>query len=104
MFVAHRLRTVWDADLILVLGRGEGGEEEGGRVVESGRHAELVAKGGLYAELWKGKFSLLFFPLRHSRFLLGVYVSLRVGETQDVLTIVCGFYSARDAWRCRRAA
>jgi len=41
--IAHRLSTVVDADLILVM--------DGGRVVESGRHLELLARGGAYAEL-----------------------------------------------------
>jgi ABC-type multidrug transport system fused ATPase/permease subunit len=41
--IAHRLSTVVDADLILVM--------DGGRVVEAGRHAELLARGGAYAEL-----------------------------------------------------
>lgn len=41
--VAHRLSTIRDADLILVLERG--------RIVERGRHAELLGRNGAYAEL-----------------------------------------------------
>lgn len=44
LMIAHRLRTVMGADRILVI--------DGGRVVESGRHEELLARGGLYARLW----------------------------------------------------
>ena len=42
--VAHRLSTVQKADLILVLDKG--------RLVESGRHADLVDAGGLYQSLY----------------------------------------------------
>jgi len=42
--IAHRLSTVAGADRILVL--------SGGRVVERGRHAEMLAAGGEYAQLW----------------------------------------------------
>jgi ATP-binding cassette subfamily B protein len=42
--VAHRLQTVRHADRIAVL--------HGGRVVEEGRHDELMARGGRYAEAW----------------------------------------------------
>ena len=42
--IAHRLSTVVDADQIVVL--------EAGQVVERGTHAELLRRGGLYAEMW----------------------------------------------------
>lgn len=45
LVVAHRLHTIMSADQILVV--------DGGRIVETGRHDELVAKGGLYARLWR---------------------------------------------------
>lgn len=41
--IAHRLSTVRGADRIVVM--------EAGRVAETGRHDELLAKGGLYARL-----------------------------------------------------
>ncbi|MCC4247026.1 ABCB family ABC transporter ATP-binding protein/permease [Stappia indica] len=44
LVIAHRLSTVVNADEILVL--------EKGRIVERGRHPELLAKGGLYASMW----------------------------------------------------
>ena len=44
LIIAHRLSTVVDADQILVL--------EHGRVVEQGRHGQLLARHGTYAQMW----------------------------------------------------
>jgi ATP-binding cassette subfamily B protein len=44
LVIAHRLSTVVDAHQILVM--------EGGRIVERGTHAELMAMGGRYTQMW----------------------------------------------------
>jgi ATP-binding cassette, subfamily B, bacterial len=48
LVIAHRLSTIREADQILVI--------DDGRIVERGRHDELFASGGLYAELYRTQF------------------------------------------------
>ena len=45
LVIAHRLSTISDADMILVI--------EAGKLVEQGRHEELIARGGLYSRMWQ---------------------------------------------------
>ena len=43
--IAHRLSTIVNVDRIYVLDQG--------RIIESGRHAELISQNGQYAAMWK---------------------------------------------------
>ena len=47
VFVAHRLRTIYDSDVIIVLREGN--------VAESGTHQDLIDRDGLYSELWSAQ-------------------------------------------------
>ncbi|MBO0764809.1 MAG: ABC transporter ATP-binding protein [Hyphomicrobiaceae bacterium] len=64
LVIAHRLATILRADLIHVV--------EGGRVIESGTHAELLRANGAYARLYHLQFenedgNVVPLPLRHSK-------------------------------------
>ena len=48
LVIAHRLSTVTGADRILVM--------DAGRILERGPHAELMARGGVYADLFRSQF------------------------------------------------
>ena len=49
IIVAHRLSTIRDADIILVMKDGD--------IVETGNHSELLRQNGVYAELWNSQFT-----------------------------------------------
>ncbi|WP_212820720.1 ABC transporter ATP-binding protein [Polymorphospora rubra] len=77
LVIAHRLSTVREADEILVL--------DGGRIVERGRHDELVAAGGLYAELYRTQFAVADSPPRY------------VDDPEPIVTVPARDYVSGDA-------
>ena len=48
--VAHRLSTIQEADIILVM--------KDGNIIEQGNHSELLAQGGFYAQLYNSQFAV----------------------------------------------
>ena len=48
--VAHRLSTIQNADIILVM--------KEGKIIEQGNHEELLARKGFYAELYNSQFAV----------------------------------------------
>ena len=50
LMIAHRLSTIVDADLILVL--------RDGRIVEQGKHRDLLEKKGFYYEIYKSQYDI----------------------------------------------
>ncbi|KAF1848319.1 iron-sulfur clusters transporter-like protein atm1 [Cucurbitaria berberidis CBS 394.84] len=56
IFVAHRLRTIYDSDVIIVLREGN--------VAESGTHQQLIDSSGLYSELWSAQETMFADPIQ----------------------------------------
>lgn len=71
LMIAHRLSTVKKADLICVLDQG--------RIIETGRHDELVAKGGLYTRLHRTQFGIA-----------GTFAAPAPGEAEEATVAVGG--------------
>ncbi|KAI0129052.1 iron-sulfur cluster transporter ATM1 [Xylariales sp. AK1849] len=74
VFVAHRLRTIYDADLIIVLKEGS--------VAEMGTHKELMDRDGLYSELWSAQ-ETLFNTDGEKEVIIGDNVEPGVADSKD---------------------
>lgn len=73
--MAHRLRTIYDSDQILVL--------KDGRVAERGSHRELLDLDGIYAELWNGETFFISSDL-HSILVLTLVLAQELSLAQDM--------------------
>ena len=73
VFVAHRLRTIFDSDKIVVL--------EHGVVAEEGTHAQLLANGGTYSELWRGMKFQSMISVKLADYLAAQETSLEISRT-----------------------
>ena len=67
------MRTIYDSDKIIVL--------QGGRVAESGTHAQLINQAGVYSELWNGEF---VFPVFHGILIFDIAQETSPDEEKDV--------------------
>ena len=83
--IAHRLSTIRRADTILVV--------EGGRIVERGRHEELLARGGRYSDLYTRQYGL------ETNLFLNPGEAVRVDEDEKVP--VAAADAGRGAAGCR---
>ena len=76
VFVAHRLRTIYDSDKIIVL--------KEGHVAQSGTHRELIDTGGVYSELWSGTLTIFVFPLLANNLVVQETLFDEEGEEREV--------------------
>ncbi|SDH88137.1 ATP-binding cassette, subfamily B [Sinosporangium album] len=86
LVIAHRLSTIREADQILVVA--------GGRIAERGRHEELLAADGVYAELYRTQFA-------HQPPFETVMPESRAGEAVDAVDAVDAAEDAEADWAGR---